>query len=260
MFSRFRPDNCLAALALLFAAGAMAQPGEVDAGSGVASADGGVASPDGGPPLTAVDAGVPPGSYNYTETFERFAPGSPPEGFLYRRTGKGLPARWQIREVARAPSPTHVMAQVDADRTDPRYPQALLDNYSIRDVRLSARCRVLSGRDERSCGLVLRHKSEKAYYLVRLSVRDSNVCLLAVEEDGQKKIQRREIACAPATLALWRWFGLTVSAKKNHLVVSLSGKQLLEVDDATYPDAARVGLWTGNDSVAEFDDVRADQL
>lgn len=250
MFAQSKTNRGWVALAMLVAARAMAQ----GADAGAPDADGGL---DGG-----LDAGFPPGSYNYTETFERFPLGSPPEGFLYRRTGKGLPARWQIRQVARAPSPTQVLAQVDADRTDPRYPQALLDNVSIRDVRVSARCRVLSGRDERSCGLVLRHKSEKAYYVVRLSVRDSNVCLSAVEEDAQKKLQRRELACAKAAapLALWRWYGLSVAARRNHLTVSLSGKPLFEVDDPTYPDAARVGLWTGNDSVAEFDDVRADPL
>ncbi|MHB8877125.1 MAG: hypothetical protein ACYC8T_25800, partial [Myxococcaceae bacterium] len=215
--------------------------------------------PDGGV-LGAADAGPAPGSYDVTETFERFEVGGPPEGFLYRRTGKGAPARWLVREGARARNPTRVLAQTDSDRTVPRNPQALLDNVPIRDVRVSTFCRVLSGRDERSCGVVLRHESEQAYYLARLSVRDGNVCLFAVEAGADNRPAQRELGCFAAALASGRWYGLAASARRNRLEVYFAGKKVIEANDARYPGGARVGVWTGNDSVAEFDELRADAL
>ena len=250
-----------AALAAAMLAAALAEAQGTDGGPEDAGPeDAGQEPPDAGwaAGSGASDAGPPPGSYNVTETFERYPVGEPPEGFLYRRTGKGAPARWLVREVTRAPSPTHVLAQTDADRTAPRYPQALLDNFPVRDARILARCRVLSGRDERSCGVLARHKSEKGYYLARLSTRDANVCLYVIGEDAMKKPERRELACAPATVVPWRWYGIALTVRRGHLEVHLSGKKLLEAEDAIHPEAGRVGIWTGNDTVAEFDDVRTD--
>ncbi len=287
---RFRLAGALglALAAVLPAAGAESQAGDggvalgdVDAGAGEIAPvsetrdgggiDGGVEPPrvdagaadGGGSAVTlpgSADAGPPPGSYNFTETFERFPPGLPPEGFLFRRTGKGGPARWTVREADRAPSPTHVLAQVDADRAEPRFPLALFDNFSVRDVRVSTRCRVLGGRGERSCGVVAREKSEKAYYLARVSVRDANLCLQVVDEGADKQPRRRDLACAPVPVPAGRWVSLALGVRRHRLEVFFGGKWVFGLDDRTYPDAARVGLWTGNDSVAEFDDARADNL
>ena len=37
--------------------------------------------------------------------------------------------------------------------------------------------------------------------------------------------------------------------------VYLDGKQLFEVEDTTFPDAGKVGVWTKADSVTYFDDL-----
>jgi hypothetical protein len=37
--------------------------------------------------------------------------------------------------------------------------------------------------------------------------------------------------------------------------VSFNGKQLFEVEDSTFTDAGKVGLWTKADSVTLFDEV-----
>lgn len=36
--------------------------------------------------------------------------------------------------------------------------------------------------------------------------------------------------------------------------MKLNGKQLFEVEDATFADAGKVGVWTKADSVTRFDD------
>jgi hypothetical protein len=45
------------------------------------------------------------------------------------------------------------------------------------------------------------------------------------------------------------WHSLRVDFKAAHFRATLNGKQLFEVDDATFTDAGKVRLWTKADSV-----------
>jgi hypothetical protein len=44
-------------------------------------------------------------------------------------------------------------------------------------------------------------------------------------------------------------------AEGKHFAVSLNGESLFTVDDDTFKDAGKVGLWTKADSVTSFDDL-----
>jgi hypothetical protein len=52
-----------------------------------------------------------------------------------------------------------------------------------------------------------------------------------------------------------QWHTLRVEIAGNRFKVYLNGKHLFEVEDNTFPDAGKVGLWTKADSVTLFDDV-----
>jgi len=51
------------------------------------------------------------------------------------------------------------------------------------------------------------------------------------------------------------WHTLRVEFKASRFSVSFNDKQLFEVEDVTFTDAGKVGLWTKADSVTLFDDV-----
>ncbi len=51
-----------------------------------------------------------------------------------------------------------------------------------------------------------------------------------------------------------QWGELAVSARGNLFEVSLNGQKLYDVEDGTFPEAGKVGLWTKADSVIYFDD------
>ena len=53
------------------------------------------------------------------------------------------------------------------------------------------------------------------------------------------------------------WSELRVDARGNRFAVSLNGKHLFDVEDATFPNAGKVGVWTKADSVTAFDDLTA---
>jgi len=48
---------------------------------------------------------------------------------------------------------------------------------------------------------------------------------------------------------------LRIDFKASRFSVSFNGKQLFEVEDSTFTDAGKVGLWTKADSITLFDEV-----
>src|SRR5438445_2468349 len=70
---------------------------------------------------------------------------APPPGFSFGRTGKGKPGRWIVQAEKDAPSAGNVLAQLDPDTTDYRFPVAVANEPKLGDVGLSVRCKPVSG-------------------------------------------------------------------------------------------------------------------
>jgi hypothetical protein len=51
------------------------------------------------------------------------------------------------------------------------------------------------------------------------------------------------------------WLSLRVEFKGSRFRLLYNGQQLFEVEDSTFSDAGKVGLWTKADSVTLFDEV-----
>jgi hypothetical protein len=183
-------------------------------------------------------------------TFDRDAVGSPPAGFSFGKTGQGRPGRWIVLPDADAPSAPACLAQVSADFEDYRFPIAVVDAPALEDLRLSVRCKPVSGMVDQVCGLVFRYQGEREYYVARASARERNVRLYAVTNG-----RRRQLATADAECGLGRWHTLVVEAVVDRIVVTWDDARLIDHRDATFPDAGRFGLWTKSDSVTWFDDL-----
>lgn len=185
-----------------------------------------------------------------TWTFEEDAPEASPSGFTLARTGSGRMGRWLVRAVPDAPSGKNVLAQADDDPTSGRYPIAVAEALVLRDLRLSVKCKPLSGRVDQACGLVFRYRDENTYYVTRANALEGNVRLYSVK-DGR----RQEFATWSGDVLHDRWGELRVEARGDHLVVFWNGTRVIDAHDSTFPDAGRVGLWTKADSVTAFDDL-----
>ena len=188
-------------------------------------------------------------------TFEDDSEGSSPAAFSFGRTGSGATGRWVIRTEADAPSPPNVLAQLDTDATDYRFPVAIARAPSLRDVRLSVRCKPVSGRVDQACGLVFRYQDDNNYFVARANALENNVRLYHVK-DGK----RRQIASWSGKVIAGKWHDYAVEARGDHIQVFWDGNKVLDHNDATFPDAGRVGVWTKADSVTYFDDLRAEAL
>ena len=182
--------------------------------------------------------------------FDSDGAGSAPLHFSFGRTGSGRPGRWLIQAEADAPSPPNVLAQLDADATDYRFPIAVADAPALRDLRVSVRCRTISGRVDQACGLVFRYRDENNYYLTRANALENNIRLYYVK-DGK----REQIASSSTRVTPRAWHLLGVEARDDRVRVYWDEREIVDHSDSTFRDAGRVGVWTKADSVTSFDDL-----
>jgi hypothetical protein len=171
-----------------------------------------------------------------------------PKGFQLGRTGGGAQGKWVVKAETDAPSGPNVLAQLDADDTDYRFPVAFT-GPELKDLRLSVRCKPVSGKVDQGFGLVFRLKDADNYYVTRANALENNVRLYHVV-----KGKRIQFAGWNGKVKSGVWHELAIEAKGDHILVSFNGKKVIDAHDETFTDAGKVGLWTKADSVIYFDD------
>lgn len=186
--------------------------------------------------------------------FESAEVNSVPQGWSVAMTNEGAAPGWAV-----VPSDEggKVLAQLSNDPTAQRFPLAIFTRDSIRNGALDVRFKPISGRVDQAAGLVWRYRDENNYYIVRANALEDNVVLYKVEDGNRVAIspigregeygQRHEV---PAN----EWHRLGVEFSGPRFSVSFDGMKIYEVEDATFAEPGRVGLWTKADSVTHFDD------
>ena len=196
--------------------------------------------------------------------FEQAALGTAPAGFSTGVTNGGEPGRWVVEEDASAPSGKRVLVQRSADRTRGRFPLCVRDGLVARDVAVAVRFKPIAGEVDQAAGLVWRHRDQDNYYIVRANALEGNVVLYKVESGKRtdlKPVDAGMLAYGKKVdVPSGRWSTLRVEARGNRFSVSLDGTRLFDVEDATFPSAGQVGLWTKADSVTAFDDLTVEVL
>jgi hypothetical protein len=214
-------------------------------------------------PSSAASAETPapiqePGK-SFTYNFDSDMAGRLPAKFHSALTGSGAAGEWAVTADASAPSQPNVLAQTSADKTSYRFPLAIADEGSFRDLELSVKFKPISGRLDQAAGLVWRLKDANNYYIVRANALEGNVVLYKVQNGkrtdlplkGQGRTYGKKVAVPSG-----QWSELRIVATGNLFEVFLGGQKLYEVEDTTFPDAGKVGVWTKADSVTHFDDLR----
>ena len=186
--------------------------------------------------------------------FEADIVGQPPKGFEFGRTGEGKMGSWKVLAQQDAPSGKQVLAQTDADATDNRFPVAFT-GPAMKDLRLSVRCKPVSGSVDQGCGLVFRLKDASNYYVVRANALEDNVRLYHVVRGT-----RRQFGGWNGKVATGVWHELAVEAKGDHFTAFFDGKKIFDEHDSTIPEAGKFGVWTKADSVIYFDDLSVTPL
>lgn len=184
--------------------------------------------------------------------FDSDATGQLPAKFHEALTGSGGAVKWVVQAEDSAPSKPNVLAQTSSDKTDYRFPLAIADEGSFRDLDLSVKFKAISGEVDRAAGVVFRLKDANNYYVVRANALEDNFNLYHVVNGA-----RREIKGSHVRVSSGEWHELRVECVGNKIICYYDGAKKVEATDDTFKDAGKVGLWTKADSVTYFDDLRA---
>jgi len=180
--------------------------------------------------------------------FEKDDIGKAPHAFSFALTGQGKPGVWVVQKDAAAHG--NVLVQTDGDRTDYRFPLAIYNDVSAKDVDLAVQFKAISGRGDQGAGLVWRYRDQNNYYVTRCNALENNCTIYHVVNGRRVAFQNKNVKVPTNT-----WHTLEVAATGDHFVVTYDGNAVLDARDSTFADAGKVGVWTKADSVMAFDDL-----
>jgi hypothetical protein len=188
-----------------------------------------------------------------TVRFETDAVGATPKGWTATKTGRGEP-KWTIEQDQTAPSKLRIVKQSG----QATYPLLLKDDTDIKDGSIEMKFKAVAGSEDRAAGLVWRARDANNYYVVRANALEDNVVLYKTVDGVRSALDivgRKGGYGIDVSVPANQWHGLRVDFNGSRFKVRYNGKQLFEVDDSTFSDAGKVGLWTKADSVTLFDEI-----
>jgi hypothetical protein len=199
--------------------------------------------------------------------FQDYRYGLIPAEFDFDATGSHGPVLtsgrpfWRIYVDLFAPSPKLVMIQAATLAQEDHYPLALLKDVEARDVTLTVWVKPAGGELDQGAGLVWRLRDKDNYYAALLNPRDDRLHLVKMVNGHAE-----ELVAAPITVDVvferdepdetWGWYQLEIETAGTEIEARFQGETMLQVTDATFTRAGRVGFCTHADAVALFDDFR----
>ena len=190
--------------------------------------------------------------------FDRAKPGAVPPGWTVAMTHQGGPPKWEVLADPSAPSRPNVLAQTSTDATSGRFPLAIREDSILNDGAVSVRFKPVAGTHDQAAGIVWRYKDPDNYYIVRANALEDNVVLYKVEAGKRQSLAPKSTPSktygVKHKVPKQAWSTLKVTFSGSLFTVYFDGQKLFEVEDATFPGAGKVGLWTKADSVTFFDD------
>jgi len=188
--------------------------------------------------------------------FDEAKTGAVPEGWSLRQTNptRAL-ATWEVVHDFSAPTKWNALALTKSENYDGTFNLAVADATSFRDFELTVESKAVRGKEDQGGGPVWRLVDENNYYVCRFNPLEANFRIYVVK-DGE----RTELASATVHTDVDRWYTIQVTMAGKKIRCGLDGTNLLEVEDATFGQAGRVGLWTKADAETAFDDLAVAEI
>src|SRR6202790_4667917 len=185
-------------------------------------------------------------------SFENTQIGATPEGWTATLTGKGDP-KWTIESDETAASKKEGLKQ--SGRCT--FSLLMKNDTHIQDGFIEIKFKAIAGSQDRAAGVVWRARDANNYYVVRANALEDNVVLYKTVDGVRSALDivgRKGGYGVEERVPANTWHSLRVGFKAARFSASFNGKQLFEVEDVTFTDAGKVGLWTKADSVTLFDE------
>jgi len=196
-----------------------------------------------------------PGRYEVW-SFDRNWGGSVPKGWKVAETaGRGTPARWQVVADSDAPSGARALAITSNNNLGQTFNLLIAENTSYRSVHIRVMVKAVAGEEDQGGGPIWRAKDADNYYIARWNPLEDNFRVYVVE-DGNRK----QLGTADVEVDRMAWHEITIVHTDTKIVASLDGNELIEVDDSTFIEPGKIGLWVKADGETAFDNVSVVRL
>lgn len=183
--------------------------------------------------------------------------------FVSALAGGGRPGDWKIvtdempsaftpllQSNAPAMNRTPVLAQLDTDPTDERFPMLVYKKETFKDFTLNTRFKIVSGLTEQMAGVVFRYQNASNFYVIRVSALGHNLRFYKVVNG-----MRGNFVGPPMNVSTDVWHTLTVHCEGNRVTCWLDNQLVMPpLQDDTF-DSGKIGFWTMSDSLTHFGDT-----
>ena len=186
-----------------------------------------------------------------TVNFDDMKVGAPPPGWTATQTGSGS-AKWSVEKDDSAPSKLNVLKQSGVAT----FPVCIKDDTSLKDGFVEVKFKPVSGKEDQAGGVIWRAKDANNYYIARANALEGNVVLYKTVNGKRSSLDilgRKGGYGVKETVTSGQWHTLRVEFAGNHFKLIFDGKHLFAVEDTTFTEAGKVGVWTKADSVTLFD-------
>lgn len=182
--------------------------------------------------------------------------------FFSALAGGGRPGDWKIvtDEVPsaiaplspNAPAVNHisVLAQVDADPTDERFPMLIYRKETFNDFKLTTRFKILDGVVEQMAGIVFGFQNASNFDVVRVSALGRNLRFYKYVNGQFFDPRNVNLNVSPDL-----WHTLTVQCTNDQIACWLDNDPVLPPTPAETLTAGKIGFWTMADSLTHFGDT-----
>jgi hypothetical protein len=176
--------------------------------------------------------------------------------------GGGRPGNWQIvmDDVPSAFAPISsnaptmnripVLAQLETDPTDERFPMLIYDKETFKDFAIKTQFKIVSGVVEQMAGIVFRFQNESNFYVVRVSALGHNLRFYKVVNGARGNLVGPSLDVSTGV-----WHSLAVQCEGNRIICWLDGNLVMPpLQDDTFT-SGKIGFWTKSDSLTHFGDT-----
>jgi hypothetical protein len=177
--------------------------------------------------------------------------GQLPPGWIAAKTGEGPGSVWKVVEDATAPG-HKALAQTSAAGPKRLFNLCVAKKTNFRDLELAVAFRAVAGKIDQGGGPVWRYSDSKNYYVARMNPIENNYRVYKVVAG-----KRTQLATADLKIDAKKWHTLRVVHVGKHIECYFDGKRYLDVNDATFSKAGKIGLWTKADAQTHFAGFRA---
>jgi hypothetical protein len=183
--------------------------------------------------------------------------------FVSALAGGGRPGDWKIVTdempsafkpllPSTAPTMNHisVLAQVDTDPTDSRFPMLVYDKETFKDFALTTRFKILSGVAEQMAGVVFHYENASNFYVIRVSALGHNLRFYKYI-----KGQFVDPQTVVANIGPGAWHTMSIQCQGNQIYCWLDGQMAMPLTTSMTFVTGKVGFWTMSDSLTHFGDT-----